>query len=145
MHVRWRVAHEPLHSFDDHQPSQPVAAEGMKDKQTVRRDQARGFTDGEFRLLHVLKEVHGANRIEAAIRERKPMSISCDIFRPSAGVMQVGAFQCVRGKIYAEDGVSPGGQIIGKETASTAYVKDAERAPGETCVELFCDPRITQP
>src|SRR5665213_1773213 len=144
MHVRWRIAHEPLHSFDDHQPSQPVAAEGMKDKQTVRRDQARGFTDGEFRLLHVLKEVQGANRVEAAIRERKPIGISFDIFRPPAGVMQVGDLKCVRSKISADDGVDTASQIIGKETASTAYVTYAESAPGATRVASIGDPKTTQ-
>jgi hypothetical protein len=73
----------------------------------------------------VLKEVHGANRIEAAIRERKPIGISFDIFRPPAGVMQVGDLQRIHSQIYTDDGVSLGGQIVGKETASTAYVEDA--------------------
>ena len=59
--------------------------------------------------------------------------------------MQVGDLQPIRSQIYADDGVSPGGQIVGKETASTAYVEDAESAPGETCVKVFCDPRIAQP
>src|SRR5271157_5728681 len=56
----------------------------------------------QFRLLHVLKEVHEANRIEAAIPERKPIGISCDIFRPPAGVMQVGDLQRIGSEVYTD-------------------------------------------
>jgi hypothetical protein len=59
--------------------------------------------------------------------------------------MQAGDSQRVRSEIQTDDGVSLAGQIVGKETAATSYIKDAERAPGETCPEFLRDPRVAQP
>ena len=58
--------------------------------------------------------------------------------------MKAGDFQCVCGKIETDDGVSLGGQIVGQEPASTADVKNAQCASGETGAKFLGDPRIAQ-
>ena len=59
--------------------------------------------------------------------------------------MKAGDFQRICGEIETDDGVSLSGQIIGQEAASTANVKDAQCASGETGTEFLGDPRIAQP
>jgi hypothetical protein len=92
-----------------------------------------------------LEEVHRANRIEGPVGEGKAIRVRRDVCRTPADVMKAADFQRICGEIETDDGVSLIGEIVGREAASTANVKNAHCASGETRTEFLSDPRIAQP
>jgi hypothetical protein len=96
-------------------------------------------------LFNVLEEVHGASRIEGPVGEGKAIRVRFDVCRAPDDVMKAGDFQRICGEIETDDGVSLSCQIVGQEAASTANVKNAQCASGETDAKFLSDPRIAQP
>ena len=69
VHVVGDVADEDFHRLDDHQPGERVAVEGVEEEETARGEHARRLGDDPGRVLDVLEEVHGADRVEAGVGE----------------------------------------------------------------------------
>jgi len=85
------------------------------------------------------------NPTEGAVGERKAIRVGFDVCHTPADVMKARDSQRICGEIETDDGVSLSGEIVGKEAASTANVKNEQCASAETGAEFLGDPRIAQP
>ena len=80
--IAGHVAQEESDQSNDHEETHDVPVEGMKEKEPLRREDARHFRDDCVERLDVLEEIHRADGVEGLRLERQLTRIAVDVHNP---------------------------------------------------------------